>query len=86
MYLHLGGDYLIPKKEVVMIGNLESTTNSRITNEFFKMADEEEFIIDYSMGQARSFVLTAETIYLSMISSSTLEKRMKKIAGKDGGF
>lgn len=86
MYLHLGNNYLIPKKEVVLIGNLTSTTCSGITNEFLKMADEEGFVRDYSMGQARSFVLTAEIIYLSMISSSTLEKRMKKIPGKDGGF
>lgn len=86
VYLHLGENYLIPKNEIVLIGDLESTTVSEITKEFFDIAKEEGFVVDYSMGNARSFVLTGETIYLSMISSSTLEKRMEKAPGKDGGL
>lgn len=86
MFLHLGANYLIPKKEVVLIADLKSTTHSEISNEFLETAGEEGFIIDCSEGNARSFVLTAETIYLSMISSNTLEKRMKEIPGEDGGF
>lgn len=86
MFLHLGEDYLIPAKDVVMIGDLESTRDSDITEEFFDIAEEEGFIIDYSMGNPRSFIMTGETIYLSMISSSTLAKRFKNIPGKNGGF
>ena len=86
MYLHLGENYLIPTKEIVLIGNLESTETSEITKEFFDIAEEEGFVVDYSMGNARSFVLTSETIYLSMISSSTLEKRMENLPGKNGGI
>jgi len=86
VYLHLGRDYLIPQKDVVLIGDIDSTTMSDITKEFFDIADEEGFIVDYSEGNARSFVLTGETIYLSMISSSTLGKRMEKMAGINGGL
>ncbi len=86
MYLHLGENYLIPHKDVVLIGDLDSTTMSDITKEFFDIAEEEGFIVDYSKGNARSFVLTGETIYLSIISSSTLAKRMKKMAGINGGL
>ena len=78
MYLHLGENYLIPQKDVVLIGDIDSTTMSDITKEFLNIAEEEGFIVDYSMGNARSFILTGETVYLSMISSSTLAKRMKK--------
>lgn len=83
MYLHIGENYMVSKKDIVMIGNYESTTLSEISKEFFSMAEEEGFIIDYSKGKARSFILTEETIYLSLISSNTLEKRMKD---KDGGL
>lgn len=86
VFLHLGENYLIPQKDVVMIGDLDSTTMSDITKEFFNIAEEEGFIVDYSMGNARSFVLTGETIYLSMISSSTLAKRMEKMSGINGGL
>lgn len=86
MYLHLGENYLIPQKDVVLIGDLDSTTISDITKEFFDIAEEEGFIVDYSKGNARSFVLTEETIYLSIISSSTLANRMKKMSGINGGL
>ncbi|MFW6377239.1 MAG: extracellular matrix regulator RemB [bacterium] len=86
MYLHIGENNLIPTKEVVLIGSLESTQESEITKEFFKVAEEEGFVVDYSMGNPRSFILTSETIYLSMISSSTLGKRMKKSPEKLGEF
>ncbi|MDI3548519.1 MAG: extracellular matrix regulatory protein [Halanaerobiales bacterium] len=67
---------MIPAKEIVMIGNLESTNDSEITREFLNISKEEGFIVDYSEGNPRSFVLTGETIYLSMISSNTLAKRI----------
>ena len=86
MFLHIGSNYLLPKKEVVLIGDMDSITYSGISKEFLETAREEGFIIDCSEGKARSFILTAEIIYFSMISSSTLEKRMKKIPGEDGGF
>ena len=84
LFLHLGEDYLIPVSEIVMIGDLESSKDSDITKEFFHIAEEEGFIVDYSMGNPRSFVMTGETIYLSMISSSTLSRRFDNIFG-DGG-
>ncbi len=84
IFLHLGEDHMVPIKDIVMIGNLDSTKDSKITEEFFKMAHEEGFVIDYSSGSPRSFILTGETIYLSMISSDTLSKRIIKLPGKRG--
>ncbi|MGM0471166.1 MAG: extracellular matrix regulator RemB [Bacillota bacterium] len=75
MLLHLGNDNMIPTDEVVMIADLESTA-SEITEEFLQIAQEEGFIKDYAAGEAKSFVLTNETIYYSNISSKTLRKRM----------
>ena len=86
MFLHLGDGYMIPSKEVVLIGDLESTTSSEITEEFLEISDEEGFIVDYSGGKARSFVLTEETIYLSMISSKTLEDRVNRFTEENGGY
>ncbi len=70
---------MIPAKEVVLIGDLESSKESKITRDFLEISEEEGFIVDYSEGKAKSFVLTGETIYMSMISSKTLRKRMNKV-------
>lgn len=75
---------MLPKAQVVLIGDLENTTYSEITEEFFDISEEEGFIVDYSKGKPKSFVLTGETIYLSMISSTTLGKRMKKSIDSNG--
>ncbi len=74
--VHLGAGYMIPPKDIVLIADLESTTHSKKTREFLKVAEEEGFITDYSKGNPKSFVLTDETIYYSMISSNTLRKRV----------
>lgn len=79
MFLHIGNDHMIDSREIVLIGDLESTGHSEITGEFMNISREEGFIVDYADGKARSFILTGETIYLSLISSTTLAKRMRNL-------
>ncbi|WP_040657428.1 extracellular matrix regulator RemB [Orenia marismortui] len=74
--VHLGAGHMIPAKDIVLIADLESTTYSKKTREFLEVAEEEGFITDFSEGNPKSFVVTDETIYYSMISSSTLSKRV----------
>lgn len=86
MYLHLGEGQIIPTKDIVMIGNIKTTDNSKINREFMNVTVEEGFIVDYSRGDPRSFVLTGETVYLSRISSNTLLKRLTNLPEKTGDF
>lgn len=86
MFLHIGEGEMILTRDIVLIGDLETVTDSEITREFFKTAEEEGFIVDYSEGKPRSYIMTGETIYLSMISSSTLAKRLNNKPGEIGGF
>lgn len=74
--LHLGAGHIIPAKEIVLIADFDSTTTSKRTREFLEVAKEEGFIKDFSKGDPKSFIVTDETIYYSMISSSTLSKRV----------
>ncbi|MGM0501541.1 MAG: extracellular matrix regulator RemB [Bacillota bacterium] len=74
--LHLGQDYTIPAKDVVLIADWEATIDSKDTVDFLDISEEEGFIIDYANGDPKSFVVTEEKIYYSIISSSTLKKRM----------
>ncbi|MDK2933577.1 MAG: extracellular matrix regulatory protein [Clostridiales bacterium] len=79
MFLHLGGDVVVSLKNVIAIMDLETTTISKITKEFLAVAEEEGFIESISEDLPKSFIITEidkkSKIYLSPISSVTLQKR-----------
>lgn len=75
MFIHLGGDVIIPKKEIVAIINV-NTRRSAATAEFLGLArSEKKLELIAEKGKEKSFVLTRERIFLSPISSATLKKR-----------
>lgn len=80
MFLHIGNGHLIPLKDVVMIADYESTTSGKDSENFLEVANEEGFIEDYSDGSPKSFIITNETVYLSLISSVTLAKRINVLS------
>lgn len=79
MFLHIGGDVVVPLKNVIAIFDIESTTVSKDTKEFLRIAEEEGFIESISDDIPKSFIITEtdkkSKIYLSPISSVTLQKR-----------
>lgn len=81
MFLHIGGDVVIPMKDVIGILDIETTTLSNDTRDFLKIAEEEGFIDAISDDMPKSFIITEvnkkSKIYLSPISSVTLQKRTK---------
>ena len=85
MFLHIGGDIVVPIKNVIAIMDLESTTLSKDTRDFLSIAEEEGFIESISDDIPKSFIITEidkkSKIYLSPISSITLQKRSGFIDG-----
>jgi extracellular matrix regulatory protein B len=79
MFLHIGGDVVIPIKNIISIMDIETTTVSKDTKEFLTIAEEEGFIQSISTDLPKSFIITEtdkkSKIYLSPISSVTLLKR-----------
>jgi len=79
MFLHIGGDVVIPMKNVIAILDIETTTLSKDTKEFLKIAEEEGFIKSISNDLPKTFIITEmekkSVIYLSPISTVTLQKR-----------
>lgn len=79
MFLHIGGDVVIPMRNVIAILDIETTTLSRDTKDFLKVAEEEGFIEAISNDLPKTFIITEidkkSKIYLSSISSVTLNKR-----------
>jgi len=75
LFLHLGRDVIIPRKDIVAILDIRSKS-SAITREFLNIAQDEGFIINVSdPGKEKTYVITGNEIYLSPISCTTLKKR-----------
>lgn len=77
MYLHIGGDFLVRKDNIIGIFDIENTSISKLTREFFKISEENSNVITVSYDLPRSFILEKNnTVYISPISPSTLLKRL----------
>lgn len=73
MYIHLGDNFVVPSKEVVMILDRQSSQDSSIVTEFLKK--QKGKIVQLTNGEAKSVIVTMNKIYFSPLSSSTLKKR-----------
>jgi hypothetical protein len=79
MYLHLGGQVVVPFDSVIGVFDLDTTTTSKNTRKYLERAETEGNIVSVSDELPRSFVVCEEkektTVYLSQISAQTLLKR-----------
>lgn len=85
MFLHIGGEYVVPVKNIIAIMDLETTSISKDTKEFLRVAEEEGFVKAVTDDIPKSYIITEfnkkSEIYLSAISSVTLKKRIKSMSG-----
>ena len=83
MFLHIGGDVVIPTSSIIAIFDMDTTTISKDSKEFIKIAEEEGFISTIMEELPKSFIITEinkkSKIYLSPISSVTLLKRAEYV-------
>lgn len=80
MYIHIGGDIVIKSSDIVGIMEIENTSTSKITKDYFRKNGKN--VINVSDDLPRSFILTKENdktnIFISPISTATLYKRCKE--------
>lgn len=80
MFLHIGADVEVMKKDIVAIFDMESLNSSKISTEFINVARLNGNICDISGNEPKSIILLDINknvkIYLSPISSITLQKRI----------
>lgn len=80
MYLSIGNDMAVRESSVIGIFDMDNTSTSKRTREFLRQAEKEGQVVPCD-DIPKAFVLTAEyglnRIYLTTLSSQTLEKRTK---------
>jgi ribosomal protein S8 len=82
MFLHLGGDVVVPKKDIIAILN-HRTKLSPATKEFLEISKDEGFIKKISpTDKDKSYIVTTKEIYISPISCITLRKRSESFLGE----
>lgn len=75
MYLHIGGDVIVPYRDVVGIFDYV-TSDATATREFLQVSREEGFTFSATdITHVKSFVVANDRVYLSPIACATLRKR-----------
>ncbi|NLL40012.1 MAG: DUF370 domain-containing protein [Clostridiales bacterium] len=79
MYLYLGQDVVVNKKNIVGIFDMDNTTTSYITRDFLAKAEKNGQVIDISGDLPKVFAVCENKgknlVYLSQLSTATLLKR-----------
>ena len=80
MYLSIGNDMAERDSSVIGIFDMDNTTTSKRTREFLEKNEKEGQVVPCD-DLPKSFVVTAEygfdRVYLTSLTSATLEKRLK---------
>ena len=80
MYLSIGNDMAVREKAIVGIFDMDNTSTSKRTRVFLNRAEKEGRVVPCD-DLPKSYVLAVEygmdKVYLTSLSSSTLEKRIK---------
>ena len=80
MYLNIGNDMSVRDKNIIGIFDMDNTSVSKRTREFLEKTEKEGQVVPCD-DLPKSFILTTEygfeRVYLTTLSASTLEKRLK---------
>lgn len=84
MFLHLGNNVSVLRKNVIAILDIENSSTSRITREYLSNAGKSGWVVTCSYDMPKSVVITldkdfSERVYISSISAVTLKKRFETI-------
>ncbi|MGW8958714.1 extracellular matrix regulator RemB [Paenibacillus sp. NPDC055715] len=75
MYIHLGGEKIIRSSELVAIFDISIEKSSKISKQYVNHAQQQKHVEMIGEEEAKSIVVTQNTVYYSSISSTTLKKR-----------
>ena len=80
MYLNIGNDMAVRDKNIIGIFDMDNTSTSKRTREFLEKCEEEGQVVPCD-DLPKSFILSTEygfhRVYLTTLSASTLERRLK---------
>ena len=86
MYLHLGGDVVVPIREIVGIFDARLLAGNEDNQRFVDAAQAQGRIrAEVALAECKAVVVTTAGVYTSAISSLTLQKRVIHVQWGLGG-
>lgn len=82
VYLHIGNNYSVDVRSIIGIFDMDNTTVTGITKKLLDKAEKEKRLFLATYDLPKTFIVTAEKIYISQLAASTLKKRL----ANGGGF
>ena len=74
MYVHLGENKVVRKKDIVFVFDMDSTTVSVHTRNFLNKAQKSGRVIPLGFDLPKSFIVMRDnTVYLSPFNSTTIK-------------
>ena len=74
MFIHIGENKVVRKKDIVAIFDMDSATVSSVTRKMLSVAQKEKRVIPLGYDLPRSFILMKDkTIYLSSLIFKKIE-------------
>lgn len=83
MYLHVGNNKVIRKKEIIGIFDLDTATISSVTRKYLNEADKTGIIETVQEEIPKSFIVTNTKIYITQLSAAALHGRTQILEGID---
>lgn len=85
MYLHLGKNVVVAKKDIIAVCDLDNASYSHITRAYLTAAEKAGQVVNISDDLPKAFVVCTkneneQVLYLSQLASSTLLKRAETIS------
>lgn len=76
MYLHIGDAAVVPYGDILGVFDLDNATYAKGTRDFLERAETEGRLVTLGQRLPVSLVVTGQAVYLSPVSSATLNKRL----------
>lgn len=83
MYLHLGQETVVRRRDIVGVFDMDNTTISPHTRDFLKQAEKDGNLTYVSYELPKSFTVCADrqkqqSVYVSQLAPATLKKRSQR--------
>ena len=79
MYLHIGGNHVIDRRDIIGVFDIEKSTISNITRDYLRKQEKRGRVVTIVSDMPKSFIVVMKDndtyVYLSSISPLTLKKR-----------
>ena len=80
MYLSIGGGFVVRRRDIVAVFDMDNATYSRISRDALSLAEKRGEVINAAKDIPRTFIVCEEggkrRVYLSGLSGSALKRRM----------